>query len=285
MENIIHKIKHKKIVSRTIIMAFSLLLSAVIYNVFLLPMNLVTGGSNGIATITNYLYNIDPALMILFISIACIIISLLYLDFEKTTGTIIASLMYPLFVEITAPIAKIFVANTSDMFIIIIIAGVLSGIANGLMYKTGYSNGGLPVICQVLYKYFKIPIAKSSLFINLVIVGTGSIFFGLTNAMYAIIFLYINSLVLDRVLLGISKNKAFYIITTEEKVIKEYIIDKLKHSVTVFDVKGGFLEKKKRVLLTVIPSREYYRVTEGIKLLDKEAFFVVTDAYQVEGGK
>ena len=285
MENIIHKIKHKKIVSRTIIMAFSLLLSAVIYNVFLLPMNLVTGGSNGIATITNYLYNIDPALMILFISIACIIISLLYLDFERTTGTIIASLMYPLFVEITAPIAKIFVANTSDMFIIIIIAGVLSGIANGLMYKTGYSNGGLPVICQVLYKYFKIPIAKSSLFINLVIVGTGSIFFGLTNAMYAIILLYINSLVLDRVLLGISKNKAFYIITTEEKVIKEYIIDKLKHSVTVFDVKGGFLEKKKRVLLTVIPSREYYRVTEGIKLLDKEAFFVVTDAYQVEGGK
>ena len=59
----------------------------------------------------------------------------------------------------------------------------------------------------------------------------------------------------------------------------------LHHTVTTFEVKGGFLENKRRVMLTVIPSREYYRVTEGIKSLDEKAFFVVTDAYQVEGGK
>ena len=59
----------------------------------------------------------------------------------------------------------------------------------------------------------------------------------------------------------------------------------LEHTVTIFDVKGGFLEQKRRVLLTVIPSREYYRVTEGIKEIDPNVFFVVTDSYQVEGGK
>ena len=59
----------------------------------------------------------------------------------------------------------------------------------------------------------------------------------------------------------------------------------LGHSVTVFDVKGGFLEQKRRVLLTVIPTREYYRVTEGIKEIDPNVFFVVTDAYQVKGAK
>ena len=50
-------------------------------------------------------------------------------------------------------------------------------------------------------------------------------------------------------------------------------------------MKGGFLEEKKRVILTIIPSREYYRVTEGIKEIDKNVFFVVTDSYQVEGAK
>ena len=92
-------------------------------------------------------------------------------------------------------------------------------------------------------------------------------------------------IILNKVLLGISNNKAFYIITTEDKKIKEYIINELKHSVTVFDVKGGFLEKKRNVLLTVIPSREYFKVTEGIKLIDKDAFFVATDAYEVVGGR
>ena len=103
--------------------------------------------------------------------------------------------------------------------------------------------------------------------------------------MYAIILLYISTIVIDKVLLGISNNKAFYIITHEEKKVKDYIINSLNHSVTTFDVKGAFLEKKRTVLLAVIPSREYFRVTEGIKLIDKDVFFVVTDAYQVEGGK
>ena len=35
----------------------------------------------------------------------------------------------------------------------------------------------------------------------------------------------------------------------------------------------------------VIPTKEYFRVTEGIKLLDKDAFFVVTNAYEVKGAK
>ena len=120
---------------------------------------------------------------------------------------------------------------------------------------------------------------------NAIIVLTGTYFFGITNTLYAIIFLYIYNLITDKVLLGISNNKAFYIITNKEKEVKEYIIENLNHTVTTFDVKGGFLENKKHVMLTVIPSREYYRVTEGIKAIDKDAFFVVTDSYQVEGAK
>lgn len=285
MDGIITRVKQRKKLYRIMLMLISLLMSAAIYNIFLLPINLVSGGTSGIATITKYIYKIDPAVMIFILSLACVILSILYLGIEKTTGTILASFIYPIFVKLTQPLATLFPIDKEEMFIIVIFIGVLSGIAGGLMYKTGYSNGGLPVISQILYKYFKIPIAKSSLFINLIIVAIGAFFFGTTNAMYAIILLYINSVVLNKMLLGISNNKAFYIVTSEEKEIKEYIVERLGHTVTSIDVKGGFLEKKRKVLLLVVPSREYYRVTEGIKLLDKDAFFVVTDAYEVAGGK
>ena len=62
-------------------------------------------------------------------------------------------------------------------------------------------------------------------------------------------------------------------------------MENLNHAVTTFDVKGGFLQDKKKVILTIIPSREYYRVTEGIKHIDKDVFFVVTDSYEVKGAK
>lgn len=285
MDDVIGRLKKKKVGKRITMLVVSLFFSAIVYNLFLLPVNLVTGGAGGIATITNYVYGIDPALMILIVSITCALLSLMYLGPEVTAVTILASFLYPFFVKITEPLTDIIQMDYNDMFTITLFAGVLNGIANGIMYKTGYNNGGLPVISQILEKYCKIPIAKTSAVMNITVVLIGGVFFGSTNVMYAIILIYLNSIIINKVLLGISNNKAFYIITSEEDQIKNYIIRTLGHSVTVFDVKGGFLNKKNKVVLTVVPSREYYRVTEGIKIIDKDAFFVVTDAYEVVGGK
>ena len=285
MKNFLERIHKKQLVKRVTMLIVGLFISAIVYNLFLLPINLVTGGAGGIATITNYVYDIDPALMIFLVSTACGIFSLLYLGVEETLAIILATVIYPLFVKITAPISDLIFINYQDLFVISIYAGLIGGLANGLMYKSGYSGGGLAIITQILKKYYNIPIATTSAFMNTTIVIIGALFFGWTKAMYALILIYINSLVINKILLGISNNKAFYIVATETDKIKDYIIRTLGHSVTIFDIKGGFLSKKGNVILTVIPTHEYYKVTEGIKMIDDKAFFVVTDAYEVVGAK
>ena len=270
---------------RVFLITIALLLSSVVYNLILLPLKLVQGGVSSLATITNYLYSINPAIMIFILSAATLILSYMYLGREMTMGSIYGCIISPIFVELTSPLRDIIIIDTTDVLLVVLFAGILSGIAGGLMYKSGYSSGGYSTIVQILFYKLKIPRAKTNLLLSGATILLGAYFFGLTNALYSIIYIYIQSIVMDRVLLGISQNKAFYIITEKEKEIKEYIMEELKHSVTTFDVKGGFLEDKRRVMLTVIPSREYYRLTEGIKKIDKNAFFVVTDSYQVEGAK
>ena len=266
------------------VVVIALLLSSIVYNIFLLPLNLVTGGTNGIAVITNYMYDIEPALMIIILSSAFVIISFMYLGLEKTMTTIVATLLYPLFVELTSPLREMIVSEP-DVLLLVLFAGVLGGISNGLIYRVGYNSGGTTVISQILYEKFNISIAKTSFIISTLIVILGGFFFGITNALYAIIYLYINNIVTDKVLLGVSNNKAFYIVTEEPDKVKDFIIQKLKHDVTVFDVKGGYESEKKKALLTVIPTRDYYKMTERIKSYDSKAFFVATDSYQVQGGK
>ena len=285
MNKIFQKIHQKQLIKRSLMLLIGLLISAIVYNLFLLPVNLVTGGSGGIATITNYVYEIDPALMILIVSLACGLLSIFYLGFEDTIAVTAATIIYPIFVKLTSPITDLIFIDYHDMFLVAIYTGVIGGFANGLMYKSGYSSGGLPVISQILKKYYNIPIASTSGVMNAIIVIIGALFFGWTKAMYALILIYINSLVINKILLGISNNKAFYIITTETDKIKEYIIRTLEHSVTIFDVKSGLLSKKINVILTVIPTNDYYKLTEGIKMIDDKAFFVVTDAYETVGGK
>ena len=117
------------------------------------------------------------------------------------------------------------------------------------------------------------------------IVLLSAIVFGPTKLMYAIIVLYIISVMSDKVVLGISDSKAFYIITNEEDKIKQYILKYLNHGVTIFNAKGGYTKENQKVLMCVLPTRDYYRLKEGIHEIDKDAFFIITDAYEVFGGE
>ena len=106
----------------------------------------------------------------------------------------------------------------------------------------------------------------------------------MNSMLYALVVLYLLSQMTDRIMLGISKSKAFYIITDEEEKVKEYIMSNLSHGVTIIPVKGGYTKEKQKMLMCVIPTREYYRLKEGISKIDEDAFFVITDAYEVKGG-
>lgn len=162
-----------------------------------------------------------------------------------------------------------------------IFIGAVGGICNGFIYKAGFTNGGLPVISSILFEKFKIPIGKTNLVLNSILIIIGGYYFGLTMIMYAIIINYINSGVVDKILLGISKNKSIYIITEKSDEIKKFIVNEMKHSVTTLKGEGSFSQKNRNVILSVIPTKEYFQVTESIKLIDPDVFYVVSDAYEV----
>jgi len=107
---------------------------------------------------------------------------------------------------------------------------------------------------------------------------------GFDKFIYSIISLYIVSIMTDKVVLGISQSKSFYIITEQEDLVKEFLVSQLKHGVTVLDGKGGYTGNKQRVIMCIVPTKEYFLVKEAIREIDKNAFFLVTDAYEVFGG-
>lgn len=269
--------------SSFIIINIALLVSSICYNVLLLPMDIVSGGTGGVATILKTALNISPSLSLLILAIACLIICYIFLGKETTLASTYISIIYPVYVKMTEFMVDLFIIKKADIFVIAIFAGIISGIASGLIYKQGYNSGGFSIISQILFEKFKIPVAKTTLVMNTTIVLVASLYFGIVKAMYAIIYLYISSYVIDKVILGVSKNKAFFIVTTEADKISSYIIDVLNHGTTEFGVKGGILEKKKDVVLVVIPTKDYYKVKEGVRMIDSKAFFVATDSYEVKG--
>lgn len=285
MDAIISKIYSKNRIKRYISVVIGALICAVSYNLFILPYDIVFGGLGGISIILGNFIAIRPSL---FILVGCLIlcgISCIFLSPESALRSLAGAIIFPIFVELTSSIGSYVTIDSTDMLLFSVFGGLTYGIGMGLIMKSGFTLGGTDIITQIVSKYTKITMGNAMLVVEGAIVVIGAFVFGITNFMYAIIILYLITFLVDKVLLGISDKKAFYIITNKKKEVCDFVINSLGHTITVFSATGGFSRKKVSVLFTVIPTKEYYKLKEGIREIDSSSFFTVVDAYEVTGGE
>lgn len=262
-----------------------LIICASTYNIFILPFDIVFGGVGGISIIINNFFDINPSLVMLFCSLVFCFIALLFLSKEKVMRSLLGAILFPIFVSITSFFTSFISVDTSDMLVISLFGGVLYGFGLGFIMRSGFTLGGTDFLTQIVNKYFKFTMGSSMILVEGTIVVFGAFIFGFTNFMYAVVILYLITFLVDKVVLGISDKKAFYIVAKDKKSVCDYIINELGHTVTIFSATGGFSKKKTFVLFTVIPTKEYYKLKEGIRCIDSDAFFTVVDAYEVTGGE
>ncbi len=278
------EIKHKIKVKELIEFIFGCFLVALAFNLFMSPNNLVAGGISGLSLVLKHFFGLNPSMIISISNVFLIILSFLLLGKEKTKMSILGSILFPVFVSMTEHLSTYISFKESEMILIAIFGGVLQGIGAGLIFRAGYSTGGTDILNMIISKIFKISLGNSMFFTDGTIIVIGAFVFGFNHLMYSLIILYLISTLTDKVVLGISDSKAFYIITSKEKEVKAFVINELKHGVTEFKAKGGYNLENQTVLMSVIPTREYYKLKEGIHNIDKNAFFVAMDSYEVRGG-
>lgn len=261
------------------------LLVAISYNAFLASHDLVPGGISGLAIILNHLFGINNALFVFLVGIFLLVISHFLLGKEKTKYSVLGTIIFPIFLELTVGITKIFTINESQLLLASLFGGVIYGVGLGMILKAGFTTGGTDIINQILSKYLKISMGKAILITDGIIVTTSAIVFGPIHLMYSVLVLYILSIMSDRIILGISDSKAFFIVTEQDDLVKDYVLSELGHGATIFKAKGGLNKENQNVLLCVLPTKDYYKLRAGINAIDKDTFFVATDAYEVYGGE
>lgn len=278
MKKLLSIIKKEKIIQRYAVLIVCLFLAAISFNLFLSPLKIVTGGSNGISILFQEMLNVSPSIIIFSFSIITLIIGFLVLGNSKTIGAVFSSFLYPVFVDITSDIGSLIKIDTSDLLITSIFAGIILGVTSGYIYKVKLSQGGVILISESIARTFKTSISRINFTINAFIVLIGCFVFGIINSLYAIIILFISNVVMDRILLGVSDNKLIYIMTKNEEEIKKYVFSVMRRGITEFDAISGESGNKKKLLVTVVPTREYVKILEFIKKVDINAFVVVTDS-------
>ena len=282
IDTIVDAIKKKNVGKRYLMLILGCLIVAFSFNLFFLRYGIVCFGVSGISIVLNE-FGVNPSLFILISNIVLMIIAFFVLGYENMKNQLVGALSYPIFVSLTELITKHIDLGNTEMVVIAILGGVFAGIGYGLIYKSDFSTGGTDVIIGIICKYFKISMGNASLIVNGIIVLIGKIVFSWDIVLYAILVSYLISVFTDKVLLGISKCKAFYIVADKknDELIRKFLLSIDGVGTTIIDAEGGYSNNEETLLLAVVPSRSYFIVKDGLKEIDKNMFFLVCDSYEV----
>ncbi len=261
-------------------------LYALCFNLFLIPNELVVSGFSGVAIVTQKLFVWNNQAFIYITNFILLWVSFIFLKPETTKKNIVGSIMFPLMITLTLPMANFLNEKLirDDFLIILLFSIILYGVSSGLIYRSGFSTGGSDIIMQIINKYIKVGESKSMIFANSIIIFIGMLVFGFNKGVYSFIILITSTYFIDKIMFGISDSKVFYIYTKKVRKIKKLILQDFKTGLTIIPSRGGYSLKKGHMIMCVVSNQDYYIFKEKILEIDPNAFLIINKCYEVNGG-
>ena len=174
---------------------------------------------------------------------------------------------------------------TRNPLIAALYGGLLQGVGIGLFIKYETSSGGTELLGRLTHHVMPFgSIAKHvALFDGIVVIVGAFALENPENVLHALILIFVSAKVSDLVVMGLSKAKMCYIITTKAEEISEYLISHSPRGVTLINGEGMYSKQPKGVLLTCVKSYQIEALKNTVKQLDQGAFVIVCDANEVYG--
>lgn len=280
---------NKAIFKEYLFITFGVILLAFAINTFYTPNNLVTGGFTGISIIIEELtknskFPLPIWFTNFFLNVPVLILALKVKGFKFIIRTGYSISMLSLFIYIFSKTVDIISIYDIDLINCAVFGGLLSGAGLGLILKNESTTGGTDLISTIVNKKFSyLPTAKILLFLDGSVIISGLLIFGINNAMYALIVVFIVSKVIQYILQVGQNAKAVFIISNDWESISREILYQLNRGVTSINGRGMYTKTDKQILLCVLSLKEVHRLKNIVESIDASAFLIITEVRETLG--
>ena len=255
---------------------------AFVIRLFLLPGNLMTGGTTGIGLVVKHFTGTSISGFVLVFNIVMLIVGWTLLGKKFALTTVISSFTYPIALEAANHIFGDLVITTDPM-LNTIFAGLGIGIGLGIVIRTGASTGGMDIPPLVLNKYFRIPVSVSLNIFDMLILVLQIVYNPPERVLYGVLLVMIYTTVLDKVLMMGNTKTEVKIISSQVEEIRQAILAQVDRGVTMLYGEGGYRQEQTQIVLSIVSNRELPRVEKLIRHIDPEAFMIVSRVTEVRG--
>ena len=254
-------------------------LGALAYPLFLVPNHIAPGGLTGLATVLNYLFHWPVGTTSLVMNVPLFIIGYRAMGRVFVIRSLVATVLFSVLIDLI-PLPPM----TEQPLLGAVFGGVLLGAGLGLILRGGATTGGTDMVARMIHNRFQhISVGAFLFLIDCCVVLMAGFFIEAGYALYAFVALYAASKLIDVVMVGLTREKACYIISTQHEQVKREIMEKLDRGVTVLHAEGGYSGQERPVLLCVLSAQELGRLKAIVREADEDAFLFISDAHEVLG--
>ena len=257
-------------------------LYALTVKLFLLPANLMSCGTTGIALVVNHLTGLEISVFIFLFNVAMMLLGWWILGRQFAMTTVFSSLFYPIALRVLDRWLGD-VAVTENILLNVVFSGLGLGLSLGMVIRGGASTGGMDIPPLVLKKLFRVPVSASLWAFDFTILLLQMFYHPLEDLLYGILLIITISTALNKVLLmGTSKTEV-KIVSEKSELIRDAILSKVDRGVTVLHGEGGYLHKSTEVIMSIVSDHEMPKIERLARDIDPDCFMIVSHVTEVWG--
>lgn len=264
----------------SVIIGNSLAALAMIY--FLRPNGMIPAGITGASQLVEVLTHIPLSFLIVLLNLPLIVIGLIVLSKNFMFFSIVAVFVSSFMVGIFQKIAPDF-AFTNNILLAAIFGGVINGIGGGISFRNGTSTGGFDILAAVIRKKTNQSIGNVLMILNLIIISLSALIYSVDQALFTLLFLYINYQFSDRIQLGVGRQKQIFIISSKHSEITDAIYKNVNRGVTNIMGEGAYTKNKVVILYLICSNAQLVKVKDIVRDIDDKAFVAVSDTTEIQG--
>ena len=249
---------------------------------FLLPANLISCGTTGLALVANHYLHIPMTGFILVFNLIMLAIGWAVLGRKFAMTTILSSILYPVFLEIlNRTLGDVYI--TDNILLNVLFAGIGLGGSLAIVIRAGASTGGLDIPPLILKKFFHIPVSATLWICDFFIMLLQAAFHPLEDLLYGFLLLIAITTTLNKgILLGTSRTEV-KIVSSRSEEIRQAILSRVDRGVTVLYGQGGYGRQDTEVILSVVSNYELPRVQQLARSIDPDCFMIISQVTEVWG--
>jgi len=263
------------VVTGNIIVAFAIA-------AFILPKNLIAGGTTGLAIILNHFFGLNISLVVLIFNGFMFFVGAALLGRKFALTTILSTLIFPTFLSFfrTLPALQ---DITDDILLSAIYAGILCGLGVGLVFKAGASTGGMDIPPLLLNKHFHIPVAVGMYAFDVIFLLVQALFSSMEQILYGLIMVFLTSLVINKVMVAGTNKMQLFIISKKYEEIKAALLFVQDVGLTMVNVETAFEGVQQQAVLCVVEQRKLPAINALVNQIDPFAFVIIGQVHEVAG--